>query len=123
MPYRLRSLVLALMVSLAMGACHNTPSSDGAASNEGQSVHVSDFRLVKTSGGQRQVMGTLHNDTGQSIGTVQVEVSLFDANNVRIETMSVTVSDIPANGDRPFKKPLPTDATVQGARVRSVLLM
>ena len=86
-------------------------------------MQVSGFRLVETQGGQRQVMGTLRNTTANAIGGAQIKVSLFDANNVRIETMSVTVRDIPASGEVPFKKPLTTDATVQGARVRSVLVM
>lgn len=120
-------LVLAsgLLISGCGGSASSeteTPPSDSTATN-GQPVQVVDFRLVETQGGERQVMGTLKNTTSKAINGAQIEVSLFDADNVRIETMSVTVRDIPAAGEVPFKKPLTTEVAVQGARVRSVLVM
>ena len=118
--------ILSLFVlagALLLSGCGGSASSDAPASQDGQPVQVVDFRLVETEGGQRQVMGTLKNTTSKAIGGAQIEVSLFDADNVRIETMSVTVRDIPASGEMPFKKPLTTEAAVQGARVRSVLVM
>lgn len=120
--------LFALVSGLILGGCGGgSPSSDAASTDstatDGQPVQVVDFRLVETKNGQRQVMGTLKNTTSKAIGGAQIEVSLFDADNVRIETMSVTVRDIPASGEMPFKKPLTTEATVQGARVRSVLVM
>jgi len=107
---------------LLLTGCGGSASSE-SASTDGQPVQVADFRLVETQGGERQVMGTLKNTTSKAIGGAQIEVSLFDADNVRIETMSVTVRDIPASGEVPFKKPLTTEAAVHGARVRSVLVM
>lgn len=114
---------LVLACALVFTAC-NDSSSAGSAASDDQAVQVADFRLVETPGGQRQVMGTLQNKGAEKIGGAQIKVSLFDANNVRIETMSVTVSDdIPASGEVQFKKPLTTEAAVQGARVHSVLVM
>jgi ABC-type glycerol-3-phosphate transport system substrate-binding protein len=118
-----RSVLIVLACTLAFAACGDSSSADSAASGN-QDVQVADFRLVETPSGQRQVMGTLQNKGTTAIAGVQIKVSLFDANNVRIETMSVTVSDeIPAAGEMQFKKPLTTEAAVHGARVHSVLVM
>jgi len=120
---RILSLLVMLACAVAFIACNDSSSAGNAASNN-QAVQVADFRLVETPGGQRQVMGTLQNTGAEKIGGAQIKVSLFDANNVRIETMSVTVSnEIPASGEVQFKKPLTTEVTVQGARVHSVLVM
>jgi ABC-type glycerol-3-phosphate transport system substrate-binding protein len=124
---RILSLLMLASGLVVSGCGGGSPSSDAASADstaaDGQPVQVVNFRLVETENGQRQVMGTLKNTTSKAIGGAQIEVSLFDADNVRIETMSVTVRDIPASGEVPFKKPLTTEATVQGARVRSVLVM
>lgn len=120
---RILSVLIVLACALAFTACNDSSSADSAASDD-QTVQVADFRLVETSSGERQVMGTLQNRGTKAIGGAQIKVSLFDANNVRIETMSVTVSDeIPAAGEVQFKKPLTTGAEVHGARVHSVLVL
>ena len=113
---------LVLACALAFTACNGSSSADSAATSE--AVQVADFRLVEAPNGRRQIMGTLQNTSAEKIGGAQIKVSLFDANNVRIETMTVTVSDeIPPSGEVQFKKPLTTEAAVQGARVHSVLVM
>lgn len=120
---RICSVLIVLACALVLTACGDSSSADSAASSN-QDLQVADFRLVETPSGQRQVMGTLQNKGAKTIGGAQIKVSLFDANNVRIETMSVTVSDeIPAAGEMQFKKPLTTEAAVHGARVHSVLVM
>jgi len=120
---RTLSLLVVLVCTVVFTACGDSSSTDGAASGN-QAVQVANFRLVETPGGQRQVMGTLQNTSAKKIGGAQIKVSLFDANNVRVETMSVTVNgEVPASGEVQFKKPLTTEVTVQGARVHSVLVM
>ena len=119
---RILSILVLLACAVVFAACNDSSEAGSAASSE--AVQVADFRLVETPGGQRQVMGTLQNRGSKKISGAQIKVSLFDANNVRIETMSVTVNDdIPASGEVQFKKPLTTSAEVQGARVHSVLVM
>ena len=116
--------ILVFASVLVLGACNGSASSDEQATRqEGEPVRVQDFRLVETSSGERQVMGTLHNTTSKVIGNAQIKVALYDANNVQVETMNVNVSDIPAAGEVQFKKPLTTGKKVQGARVQSVLVM
>ncbi len=122
--------ILALAGALAFGACGGPSSSGDAASaevsaaqDEERPVQIEGFRLVETANGDRQVMGTLQNRTAEAIENAQVQISLYDANNVRIDSMSVTVRDIPAEGEAEFKQSLDTDKPVAGARVRSVLVM
>ncbi len=119
---RILSTFVLLACAVAFAACNDSSEAGSAASGD-RAVEVVDFRLVETANGQRQIMGTLQNRGSKKISGAQIKVSLFDANNVRIETMSVTVRDIPASGEVPFKKPLTTEVAVQGARVRSVLVM
>lgn len=121
--------VLSLFVligGLMLGGCGGSESSGADASTSAasdQPVQVSNFRLVESESGERQVMGTLRNTTAKTIGGAQIKVALYDADNVRIETMTVTVDEIPASDSIPFKKSLTTEAVVQGARVQSVLVM
>jgi len=120
---RILSILVLLACAIAFAACNDSSEAGSAASGD-RAVEVADFRLVETPGGQRQVMGTLQNRGSKKISGAQIKVSLFDANNVRVETMSVTVNDdIPASGEVQFKKPLTTNVEVQGARVHSVLVM
>lgn len=109
--------ILTLACVLFLSACGGDDTPDE------QPVRVEEFRLVETSNGDRQVRGTLQNTTSKDIPNAQVQVSLFDADNVQIEEMNVTVQDIPASGEVEFKEFLDTDADVQGARVKSVLVM
>lgn len=127
---RVLNIVL-LAGTLILSACGgSSPSSDDAASadtsdtqTDEQPVRIEDFRLVEGPNGERQVMGTLQNTTAEAIENAQVQISLYDANNVRIDSMSVNVSDIPAEGETEFRQSLDTDAEVAGARVQSVLVM
>lgn len=119
-----RVLGVVLAFVLVASACNgSSPSGNAAAPEDGPPVRVRDFRLVEASGGRRQVMGTLQNTTSKAIANAQVQVSLFDTDNVRVATMNVIVSDIPASGTVQFNEPLTTEKNVQGARVRSVLVM
>ena len=95
----------------------------GNESSSASQLSVEDFRYVRLSNGERQVMGTLRNAGASPVRAAQVEVSLFDADNVRIGSMDVTVQDIPANGTKQFEQPIDSDKLIDGARVRSVLVM
>lgn len=86
-------------------------------------MEVKGFRYVQQRNGTREVMGELYNTSSKSIGRAQIQVSLFDANNVRIATMNVEVQDIPASGLVQFRKPITTEKDVQAARVRSVIIL
>lgn len=112
---RTLSILVFVFFALALGAC--------GGEEDARDVHVRDFRLVEAPSGDRQVMGTLHNAGSKDIENAQVQVTLFDGDNVRIETMNVPVSDIPASGEVEFKQALDTEADVEGARVQSVLVM
>lgn len=113
--------ILTLAFALILGACGGGSSSGNSAAQD--EVQVNDFRLVEAPNGERQVMGTLRNMTSEDIENAQVQVALFDADNVQIEEMNVPVKNIPAEGEVEFKHPLDTDADVAGAQVSSVLVL
>ena len=100
---------------------------DGAASSEASAadtglVQVEDFQYARLAGDARVLTGEVYNPTDRLIKNVQVQVSLFDANNRRVSEMSIGVKDVPANGRRPFRQAIDSDLDVQGAKVRSLLV-
>ncbi len=109
------ALVVILVLLLAGSGCRNGGSS--------ADLSIEDFRYVQLSGGKRQVMGTIRNPTSQRISSAQVQVSLFDNDNVRIDQMQITVKDIPAAGTKDFKATVDVEADIQGARVRGILVL
>ena len=122
-PLMLRTVpraTLAALLSLLITVGGGCGSSESSSASQ---LSVEDFRYVRLSNGERQVMGTLRNAGASPVRAAQVEVSLFDADNVRIGSMDVTVQDIPANGTKQFEQPIDSDKPIDGARVRSVLVM
>ncbi len=85
-------------------------------------VNVEDFRYVMLPGGARIVSGKLHNLTAEPIHA-QIQVALYDQDNRFVTTMSVLVRDIGPDEHKPFRQVVDADDSVQGARVRSVLVL
>jgi hypothetical protein len=79
------------------------------------------YRLLP--GGARIVNGELFNPGSKLIPNAQIEVSLFDADNRRVSTMSILVKNIPPGERVSFREAVQTDQDVQGARVRTVLVL
>ena len=99
-----------------------TQSGDGGAEADTGLVQVEDFQYARLAGDARVLTGEVYNPTDRLIKNVQVQVSLFDANNRRVSEMSIGVKDVPANGRRPFRQAIDSDLDVQGAKVRSLLV-
>lgn len=118
MMIRFRSIAALCIVTLLLvgSGCQN----GGSGSTE---LSVEDFRYVQLPSGERQVIGTVHNPTEKRIATAQVQVSLFNKDNERIDQMQITVEDIPASGSQKFKETVNAPGAVQGARVRSIIVM
>lgn len=112
--------VLLLVLALGVGACGS--SADESASGDA-SVQVEDVRYSLLPGGARIVTGTLYNPTTAPIRNAQIQISLYDENNVRISTMSVTLQDIEAGARKPFREPVDSDLDVRGASVNSVVVL
>ena len=112
-----------LLVVLSAGLMMAGSGCGGDSATPASQLSVEDFRYVQLPDGKRQVMGTLRNEASAPVSAAQVQISLFDANNIRVTSMDVTVQDIPANGTKPFEKPVDVEEDIDGARVRSVLVM
>jgi len=69
------------------------------------------------------VTGSVYNPTDKPVHHAEIEVSLFDAHNRKVGTLRIDVRDIPANGRKSFKKIIDSDKDIQGARVRSILVV
>ncbi len=86
-------------------------------------LEVEDLKYSLLPGGARVVTGTLYNPSGRLVRHAQVQISLFDGNNRRVSSMSVTISDLSAGERKPFRQPVDLDEDVRGAKVKNVLVL
>ncbi|MDX1739952.1 MAG: FxLYD domain-containing protein, partial [Rhodothermales bacterium] len=86
-------------------------------------LHVEKIDLKQQESGARILTGTVLNDSKQAVRGAQVQITLFDAKNRRVDGMFAVVRDIPAHGSVDFREPVQSDYDVRGARVRSVLII
>ena len=136
----IRNLLLALALLLPV-ACGDTakdaapevaatdmaPVDTAATGTEAEqtNVQVEEFKYSLLPGGVRVLTGTLYNPTSIPIRNAQIQVSLFDDNNRRISSMTISVRDVPPGARKSFREPVDSDEVdnVKGAKVRSVLVM
>ncbi len=111
-----------LLLVLLFGACE-APADEGADAVEDAAVQVEDVQYTLLPGGARIVTGTLFNPTEDPINNAQIQISLYDVNNVRVSTMSVTIQDVSPGARKSFREPINTDLDVRGASVKSVLVL
>ena len=117
-PLKNIAVYLGLLLFL-MPACHTGE----ASGDERASVQVEDIKYSLLPGGARIVTGTLYNPTDAPVRNAQIQVSLFDENNRRVDDMSITVQDVPPGGRKSFRQPVDSDLDIRGAKVKSVLVM
>lgn len=111
-----------LAVSLATAVCLTVVGCGG--DETAAQLRVEDFEFKLLPGGARIVSGTVHNDGDQPIRAAQVQISLFDRDNRRVDAMFAVVRDLPAKGSFSFREPVQSELDdISGARVRSVLLL
>lgn len=102
-----------------------SPSAEGEndqAASDTAKVTVEDFEYSELEDGTRIFTGELYNPTSERIEHAQVQVTLFDEENRRIDEANIEVADIAPGEHKPFRQPLDSDADIQQARVRSVLV-
>lgn len=117
MPFGHRGLLLALaVVGVAhFGGCR--------PSVEAPPPVVEDLTYSLLPSGARIVTGQLFNPSDADLPGAQIQVSLFDASNSRVGSVSIPVQAIPAGGRVSFRQPIESDEDVQAARVRSVIVL
>ena len=103
-----------LLLGLALAACQS------AGGNSPLRVEGLELKLHPS--GARFVSGTVINDSDRHITSAQVQISLFDDKNRRVDGMYAVVRDVAARDTVVFREPVQSDYDVRGARVRSVLL-
>ena len=86
-------------------------------------VQVEDVKYSLMPGGARIVTGTLYNPSQDPVKGAQIQISLFDGNNIRVSSMSITVTDVPPGERKAFRQPVDVDLDIQGAKVKSVLVL
>lgn len=108
-------LFAAFVLALSISAC---------SSDTDTAVPVVErLSYTRLQSGARIVSGELFNPSDHPISGAQIQVSLFDGTNARVGSVSIPVQNIPAQGRVTFRHPLDTDADVQAARVRSVIIL
>ncbi len=107
-------LVLLLLVGGLIG-CQEEVSSKAT-------VRVRNLQLIQRSGGSRYVQGEVYNGGEKPVPYVEIEISLFDAKNRKVETLRVDVRDIPPGKAKAFRKVIDSDKDIQGARIRRILI-
>ncbi len=86
-------------------------------------VQVEDVKYTLLPGGARIVTGTLFNPSEVPVKGAQIYISLFDGNNIKVSSMSVTVQDVKPGERKPFREPVDIDLDIKGAKVRSILVL
>jgi hypothetical protein len=84
-------------------------------------VTVEDLTYQLLPSGARIVSGMVNNPTDSDVGSIQVQVSLFDKDNVRVDGLSILVRDIGANSKVSFREPVDSDFDVTAARVKGMI--
>ncbi|NQV71900.1 hypothetical protein HQ496_02170 [bacterium] len=87
-----------------------------------QRVRVSNVTYQLVEGGARILRGELKNLSDQRIPVAQIDVSLFDANNRKVESMMVLVRDIEPGQSVSFREPVRSKFDIRGARARAVFV-
>ncbi len=111
-------VVCSILFLVALSACNTE-----APEQEDDHVQVEDVKYSLLPGGARIVTGTLFNPSGATVKGAQIQISLFDGNNIKVSSMSITVMEVLPGERKPFRQPVDTDLDIQGAKVRSVLVL
>jgi Protein of unknown function (DUF3426) len=107
---------LALVALLIVNACAEAPKIDVS------DLEVVDLELNSHPGGARILTGSLFNHSGMNLTVAQIQITLFDADNRAVSSMSVVLHDISANTTQSFRQAVDSDLDVSGARVRQILI-
>jgi hypothetical protein len=114
-PNTASGFLVVLLMLLHLTACRSEPSQAAPV--------VEDLSYSLLPSGARIVTGRLFNPADVDLAGAQIQISLFDAENSRVGSISIGVQNVPAGGRVSFREPIQTDLDVQAARVRSVIVL
>ena len=111
-----------IMVETPEGEIAEVDTSQVEAAAE-ERVHVEAFKYALMPGGARVLTGRLYNPTPTPVRNAQIQVSLLDANNRRISSMTIHVRDVQPGTYKAFREAVDSELDVQRARVRSIMVI
>ena len=112
---RMAAIAATVLVVLFVAACQSGPAQVAPV--------VEDLTYTRLASGARIVTGQLYNPSDVELAGAQIQVSLFDGNNLRIGSIGIPVQNIPPKGRVSFRQPIDSKLDVQAARVRSVIVL
>jgi len=121
MPSR-RICIAAVFVLAAVNACGGEHEDGADPGPDSTHVTVEQFEYVRMEDGNRLLTGVLYNPTASEVDHAQIQVSLYDAANQRVDSMIIPVRDISAGERKKFSQAVDSPHDVRGARPRSVLV-
>lgn len=110
------SWVLFCLCLIPLAGC----SDGGTFSQEG--IRVTGVTLEERPGGARILRGTVENRSDKDLSIVQIQFSLYDADNRRVDAMGVVVRSVPAGGQASFREAVQSDFDIRGVKPRAVLI-
>ena len=117
-------MLAALLPLLFLMGCADEASKDaGLPPLDSTRVEVEDVVYQKLPSGARIVAGALHNRSDRHIRNAQIQLALYNADNVRVGEINVPVKDVSARQSKRFRASVDDDAAdVRSVRPRSVLV-
>ena len=85
-------------------------------------VRVTNVTYQLMQGEARILKGELENLSNQRIPVAQIDISLFDATNRKVESMMVLVRDIEPGQSVSFREAVRSEYDIRGARARAVFV-
>lgn len=95
----------------------------GCTSPELPDLAVEDLKYQQLPSGARIVSGELLNPSDRVVPNAQLQLSLFDKDNIFVSSMFIVVKNIPPGDRVAFREPVDVKADVYAARVKSVLVL
>jgi len=87
-----------------------------------QRVRVTHVTYQELAGGARILKGDLENLSAERIAVAQIDVSLYDASNRKVESLMIVVRDIEPSSTVSFREPVRSVLDIRGAKARAVFL-
>jgi len=110
--------VLASLIMLALFGCQQ----ETGTTDELQRVRVNNVAYTELAGGARILTGELANLSDVAIRIAQIDISLFDADNRRVESMMIEVRNIEPGASVVFREAVRSDFDIRGAKARAVFV-
>ena len=85
-------------------------------------IRVTEVSLEERPGGARILRGFVENGTEEELSIVQIQFSLYDGDNRRVDSMGIVVRSIPPGGRSAFREAVQSDHDIRGVKPRSVLI-